>query len=310
MGRRAGTQLGSILRGSIVVFVMVALVGWIRPAQACPPTVRLSGDPALVAAVTPVLVERGVATAVDACPAVRVELRHRGDLTVVSTAAPGAPPEERVVSDVRTAATVIESWVRTDVDAPLLLRRQREDAELGATPPGLVASYAQPPARDIQVFASVERSLASDGTGWFGLDLGACVMLGPLCASAMARLGVVNDGPGRWGHALDRRAVEVLLGADVPRHLGRVVLSPGAAVGVGWTHTNDEVADTDEETGGLRAEARLALSYPFGDHLVGELALSFEVTQATHLETATPMPLPDEARFFSRLGAGVRFEGL
>jgi len=293
-----------------VVIVMVALVGRLTPARACPPTVRLGGDATLVAAVAPVLVERGIATADDACPALPVELQRRGNMTVVSTAASGAPPTERVVSDVRTAATVIESWVRTDVDAPLLLRRQREDAELGAAPPGLVASFGQPPTRDVEIFTSAERAFASDGTGWLGIDLGACVMLGPLCASAMARLGVVTDGPGRWEHELDRRALEVLLGADLPLHLGRFVLSPGLAVGVGWTHTNDDTLDTDGETGGLRAEGRVALSHPLGGHLVGELALTFEVTQATHLETATPMSLPDEPRFFSRLGAGVRFEGL
>jgi len=293
-----------------VAVVMVALTGWLGPARACPPTVRLGGDPTLVAAVAPVLVERGIATADDACPAMPVELRRRGNLTVVSTAAPGALPTARVVSDMRTAATVIESWVRTDVDAPLLLHRQREDAELGAAPPGLVASFDQPATRDVEVFTSAERSYASDGTGWVGLDLGACVMLGPLCASAMVRLGVVTDGPGRWEHELDRRAVEVLLGADLPLRLGRFVLSPALAVGVGWTHTNDDTLDTDEETGGLRAEGRVALSHALGSHLVGELALSFEVTQATHLETATPMPLPDEPRFFSRLGAGLRFEGL
>ena len=296
------------MRSWIVVIAMAVFVGRIKSAHACAPTVRLGGDAALVAAVAPVLVERGIATADDACPAMPVELRRRGSLTVVSTA--GAPAAERVVSDVRTAATVIESWVRTDVDAPLLLRRQREDAELGAAPPGLVAWVPPPPTRDVAVFTSVERSLASDGTGWVGVDLGACLMLGPLCASAMARLGVVTDGPGRWEHELDRRAVEILLGAELPLRFGRLGLSPGLAVGVGWTHTNDDELDTDEETGGLRAEGRVALSYPFAGHLVGELALSFEVTQATHLENASPMPLPDEARFFSRLGAGVRFEGL
>lgn len=292
----------------MVLVVMVALVGWIRPTRACSPAVHLGGDPPLVAAVTPVLVERGIATSDDGCPAMPVELRRRGTMTVVSTS--GAPATERVVSDVRTAATVIESWVRTDVEAPLLLRRQREDAEFGAAPPGLVVSYGQPPTRDVEVFTSIERSLASDGTGWVGIDLGACVMLGPLCASATARVGVVTGGPGRWEHELERRAVEVLLGADLPLHLGRFALSPGLAFGVGWMHTNDDTLATDEETGGLRAEGRVALSYPFGGHLVGELALSFEVTQATHLENASPMPLPDEPRLFSRLAAGVRFEGL
>ncbi len=296
------------MRSSIVVVAVIVSVGWITPARACSPAVRLAGDATLIAAVTPVLVARGITTDGDACPAMSVELQRRGKLTVVSSA--GAPATERVVSDVRTAATVIESWVRTDVDAPLLLRRQREDAELGAAPPGLVAWLPPPPTRDVAVFTSVERSLASDGTEWLGIDLGACLMLGPLCASAMARFGVVTDGPGRWEHELDRRAVEILLGAELPLRFGRLGLSPGLAVGVGWTHTNDDALDTDEETGGLRAEGRVALSYPFGGHLVGELALSFEVTQATHLENASPMPLPDEARFFSRLGAGVRFEGL
>ncbi|HEX4404030.1 MAG TPA: hypothetical protein VH560_04330, partial [Polyangia bacterium] len=279
------------MRSSIVILAVIVSVGWIKPARACSPAVRLTGDAALVAAVAPVLVERGIATADDACPAAPVDLQRRGKLIVVSTA--NAPATEWVVSDVRTAATIIESWVRTDVDAPLLLRRQRDDAELGAAPPGLVAWLPPPPSRDVEVFTSIERSLASDGTGWIGIDLGACLMLGPLCASAMARLGAVTEGPGLWAHELDRRAVEILLGAALPMRFGRVGLSPGLGVGVGWTHTNDDALGTDEETGGLRAEGRVALSYAFSRRLAGELALAFEVTQATHLETATPMPLPD-----------------
>jgi hypothetical protein len=146
-----------------------------------------------------------------------------------------------------------------------------------------------PEAQTALVLARFDRRTggrAGTQTVWFGIDLGPRMMLKPLCARAMARPGFLTDRPGRWGQELDRRAVEFLFGADLLLHLGRFVLSLGLAIGVVWRHTNDEVKDTDEETVGYEPKRRWRCSYPFGSHLVSELALSFNVTQATHLENA------------------------
>jgi hypothetical protein len=235
---------------------------------------------------------------------------------IVSIATEGDKPGdhlvERAVTDARTAATVIESWVRTDVQAPLLARHQIDDAGPGDLVPraAVVVAPSAPPARGVQLFAAGETALASDSSTWLGVELGACVMLGPVCASARARFASVAQGPERWQRDLERHGVELLLGADLPRRIGRAVLSPGLAVGVGWIHTHEEGSPRRESIGGLRVQGRLALSYPMTRRLAAELALSFEVTETEHVETSSPEPLPPEPRWLGRLGAGIRFEGL
>jgi hypothetical protein len=303
---------------------------------------HLRGDAQLVGPIAAVLVERGVAQPGGGdregrdCPAVDVTVRREGEALVVSAGGGDAPPVRREVTDVRTAATVIESWVRTDVQAPLLAGRApaswdaENDAETDAEkdtpitatgdpsppPPALVSAPAaaagQKDGRLVQVFTVAETSLGSDRTSWVGAQVGACVMLGAVCAGARARFASVASGPGPWQSELDRRGVEMLLGADLPMRLGRATLSPGVAAGVGWIHTHEESSRSKgDETGGLRGEAHLALSYAIRSRLALELALSLDVTQATHVETASSSaPLPDEPRLLARLGAGVRFGGL
>src|SRR5689334_18839355 len=96
---------------------VVAQVAW-----ACPPAVRLGGDPEVVAQVTPLLEERGISTAAGECPAVAVLVQRRGRVTLVSPSPAEGPAVAREVTDVRTVVTVIESLVRTDLEAPLLER--------------------------------------------------------------------------------------------------------------------------------------------------------------------------------------------
>jgi hypothetical protein len=260
----------------------------------------------LIASVTPILTERGIASSPDACPALSVRLERRGKQIVVSTASKDDErPTESIVSGVRTAATVIESWVRTDVEEPLLVSRPRVDAE---SPPD---AAAVPPSatRGLYAFAAVERTFASDRTGWFGGQVGACVMLGRVCASTLLRAAAVTDGPAQFQN-LDRYGFEILLGADLPIRLDRLTLSPGLGFGLGWTHTSDDGSSEGQETGGLRAESRVVASYSATTSVAVEVALTVEVTQATHVESSLTAPLPSEPRFLSRVGVGARFGGL
>ena len=300
----------------IVTALLVSLVAPRSGLGApCPPATRLRGDPALVAGVTSALGERGIVADHRAgCPAVEVQLDRRGERLLVSRTGEGAETVERAVTDIRTAATVIESWVRTDVEAPLLATRTIAAPE--PPPPTVapsIAVAARPPERGVQLFTVAETTRASDATSWFGLQVGACVMLGPACAAARARMATVTHGPGPWRQGnLDRRGVEVLLGADVPLRWGRATISPGVGAGIGWIHTHDESAVRGvAETGGLRAEVHAALSYPLRPSIAIEAVASFDLTQATHVETSSPVPLfPDEPRWLARLGAGLRFGGL
>jgi hypothetical protein len=299
--------------GILLVFIVVLSITAAidRQARACPPTVRVSGDRALVAEVTPVLLERGIATTSSDCPEVAITVERRGRTMVVATSSVDHQVTERVVTDSRTAATVIESWVRTDVEAPLLERRRLDvdDDEQPGLTPSVLAATARPPKPGLPLFTLVETGVGSDRTTWFGVALGGCVRLGPLCAGGRLRLSTVAGGPGEWRQEMDRQAVETLVGVDVPMRVGRVTLSPGIAAGVGWIHTQEETSARGQDTTGVRAESHLALSYPLGGRISVEGALSLEVGQTVHVETASTEALPSDPRALVRAGLGLRFEG-
>jgi hypothetical protein len=284
-----------------------AVLGPARATRACPPSVRLGGDPGLVAELTPILASRGIGTSGD-CPALPVSLQRRGRTTVVSQGA-AERLESREVNDVRTAATVIESWVRTDLDEPLLARRRVADAE---SPDELVAApVPEPPAsRRLQVFTLGETSVANDRTAWVGFQMGACAMFGPVCLGGRLRFANVAEGPDDWEVLMARKEVDALLDVDAPRRVGHVRLSTGAAFGLGWIGTH-EVPETSDgrRTLGLRLEPHATASYSLSSHFAVESNLSVAVNQTIHTTTTTPERLPADPRFVGRIGLGLRFEG-
>ena len=87
-------------------------------AQACPPSVALSGDDALVRTVGDLLAARGITAPTTRCPAVRARVERRGAQLVVDGDGPDGARIERAVGEPATAASVIESWARSDVAAP------------------------------------------------------------------------------------------------------------------------------------------------------------------------------------------------
>jgi len=294
-----------------------------RPARAgaCPPAVALTGDAAVVGPVRDQLDARGIAGETARCPVVRVRIERRGGGLVVGIERPGgATPAaviEREVSGPETAATVIESWTRDDVAAPLLARRDLPAAE---PEPALVAAAAPPAAQGIQVFAAAETSVASDRTVWQGMQLGACIMLGPICAGARVHGGTVVARPARWS-AFSRKGAEVYAGIDVPIALGWTRLTLGFAAGYGsiFTRHHGDGSTTEKmgvEISGPRAEVHAALSLPVTAHIAIDLAATAALTQATGMETHGDGPLdpaivfPDEPRALFRLAVGVRYGAL
>jgi hypothetical protein len=238
-------------------------------------------------------------------------------LLVVGIDGPDGAPIERSVSEVATAATVIESWTRSDVAAPLLATREvpaLPELEDGA-PAVVIAS--PPAASGIQLYAAEETSFASDRTVWEGMQLGACIMLGPICASARVHAGKVVSQPSSWA-GLERKGGEVYAGIDVPIALGRTRLTPGFAAGYGtiFTHRGSEDERMGVEISGPRAEVHAAFSLPLTAHIAVDLMLTGALTQATAMETHgrdIPDPVavfPDEPRGFVRFAVGVRYGAL
>jgi hypothetical protein len=289
-------------RSIIAAGCLAALAGRAR-AEVCPPAVALAGDAALVGAVGDVLATRGIALDAPGCPAVAARIDARDGALVI-----GVAGVERVVGDTATAATVIESFSRADVATPLLAIRA---VPRGAPPDEDrgVAPARDRSARGVQLFGAFEGSYASDRTTWMGAHVGACVMLGPVCAAARLRMAGVAGGPGVWDGAIERRSMELLFGIDIPLAVGGLTVTPGFAAGLGQMHTRDEQRDVRNETGGPRADVHVTVSIPIGGRLAVDLFAAVDLTQETHVEHETE-PLPDEPRALVRLGAGARFGGL
>jgi hypothetical protein len=283
-------------------------------AEPCPPAVALTGDEGLVAAVRDLLGARGIAHDTPRCPAVRARVERRGGAVVVGIDGPGGAPIERSVSELATAATVIESWTRSDVAAPLLATHELPAVGDGA--PAVVAA-APPAASGIQLYAAAETSFASDRTVWEGMQLGACIMLGPICASARVHAGKVISQPSSWT-GLTRKGGEAYAGIDVPIAIGRTRLTPGFAAGYGtiFTHRGSEEDRMGVEISGPRAEVHAAFSLPVTAHVAIDLMLTAALTQATAMETHGPVipdPVaifPNEPRAFVRFAVGVRYGAL
>src|SRR5262249_27152878 len=117
---------------------------------------------------------------------------------------------------------------------------------------------------------AAESSIGNDGSRWLGVTGNACVVVGPACVGALARLATTQPSTGagqsrRWG-------IDVLLGAGVPFSVGRAILTPGAAIGLGWLRSRSApdgggATYDEDDTGGLRLEAGLSLAYPLSRSL-------------------------------------------
>ena len=293
-----------MVRLALMILILAARAAVAAPCEG------LHGDTALVNAVGDLLVQRNVS-----CGDVRGEIRHDGGSIVVTRE--DTMPVERRVADIATAATVIESWSDRNVSDPLLESHpiplvKVAEAPMMAEPPRVVIVERQAPPSTFhgsQLFAAGETSYANDRTTWAGVQVGGCVVIGPVCAAASARFANVIDGPAFWT-GLDRRSVEVLIGGDIPINVSHGLLLLGFGGGIGQDHTRVDSRDDHRmasETGGLRAEIHAAYAYPLTRSIALDVTLSLDLTQATRSEKTTDMPLPDEPLLLGRLGFGLRW---
>ena len=284
-------------------------------AETCRPAIELAGDAALVAEVSEILGARGVSLSVEQCGAIRAHVDRRGNAIGIVIDQPDGTQLERVVGETKTAATVIESFVRMDVGDPLLATRA-----LPSEPPSPIRDRVDPPdpapqmlraARGVHLLSAFEGSYASDHTSWIGAHIGVCVMFGPVCGAARLRFASVADGPGVWKEQLERRSTELLFGIDVPFAVGTLTLSPGFAAGLGQMHTRGEMKEMRAETGGVRADVHVTLTIPLWRRLAIDVFSAADLTQETRVEwDASIAPLPDEPRLLVRFGIGLRYGGL
>ncbi len=293
---------------SRILVLIVIVAAPVSRAEACPPAVSLTGDETLVIAVRDLLGARGITDATPRCPAVHASVEHEGDAVIVGIDGPDGVPVVRTVNEVATAATVIESWTRTDVAAPLLASHALPPDDARDLPRVRSSSMI---GRNLQIFGAAETSIASDQTGWLGATVGMCINLDPICLATRLRFASVAAGPAQWD-GLERHNKDILVGLDIPIAVHGMTLSPGFAAGIGSMHTHMPGMPMGTETGGLRAEIHTTLSIPLTSRIAIDLSLTADMTQATHIEIeVTPsVPFPDEPRALVRFGAGVRYGGL
>jgi hypothetical protein len=298
-----------------------------REMSPCGSAAVIEGDARVQAAVIDELQRRGISTtAASGCPFVTARIGQEGaglDMTIVDTY---GRTSKRTANGPAAAATLIESWVRSDLSAPLLpvLDSVETVSHPVESKPMLVTRDTGSEVRtrsNISLTASAETSLATDGSVWLGLATGVCVRIGPACVGALAR---VESDSGAYGESREmytsRFGTAVLLGVGLPMRRGRLTFLPGVAVGVGWLRTtalstgdNGPGGDSTEvDSGGLRASAGLRLSIAMRPSLAVDLGLAADFAPVAH---TTPYNLDSvilagEPRGFLRGSLGVRLGAL
>lgn len=300
-----------VLRVCLALGFVAAIDG---PADACPLAVSLTGDSHAITIVGEVLRARGLDLDVSECEAIRAHLDERGSSMVVHVTHPDGTTIERVVDDVATAATVIESFTRTDVGDPLLATRSVPPAPERSSSPLEVEQVVPPRSpRGVRLSTAIETSFGSDRTRWMGMHFGACIMLGPICAGGRLRgASVVRD---RWDDDIHRRSSELLAGIDIPFGVGGWTFTPGFAAGLG--HIRTRVGDAGIESGGVRADVHATLSIPLWRRLALDVFAAADLTQETRgawddsgMMIVAPVEVPDEPRLLIRFGLGLSYGGL
>ncbi|HUS65426.1 MAG TPA: hypothetical protein VMZ28_12830 [Kofleriaceae bacterium] len=325
---RAGRHAGALL---------VVLVAWPAAVRAqptaCRPVARVGGEPALAAAVVPLLEERGVplAGAAPACGVVDAVLTTQdGRVRVTIIDADGATVE-RSADDAPAAATAIESFVRSDVSEPLLAARAAPPAprQTGDHEPPPVTAVAAPIAaapggagRAIDVAGAAEVGVTGDGAVWRGARLQGCVRVGRVCAGGLLRVADDSESRGDSADLLtSRMAFELAFLAELPlRAGGRVTLVPGVRAGVLSVTAERETllqGESEDETYAAHVGAGVAAAVALRGawSLRADVAVGYSPFPRTVLGARKRAGEPDERlagaeQLHAWLGLGLGYGGL
>lgn len=286
-----------LLCGAFCLTASVARADPGDPAS-CAHAVQLEGVPRLVVPLAQALLLRGITKeAPPGCAALSARLEERGariGLTLIEA----RRRSERTVANLGTALTAIESFVRSDLSAPLLAAPTLAEQQPAVVPRPQPAPAPPPPsaAPRFRVGLMAEAAIDTAGSPWLGADLNACTRIGPLCLGMLFRFAAALPLSYKDGLTDQRFASDLYVTADLPLRLGRVTLSPGLGLGLGWQrhlvhgHPGSPPpagteADSDNDAddyfdeavvndGGMRAEVWLGLAYPLRAGLALEARLA------------------------------------
>jgi hypothetical protein len=209
---------------------------WPRCARAA----RLTGDPALAAAVEAELARLGV-EAGSGCAAVRVRISRAAHALAVDLRDDLGGRARRIVSNAEVAASWIQSWLYPEIAAPLLAVRAGPSPAVRAGPSLAPADLRRAKARSspsLSATVAADRVQANDGSLWRGLTAVSCARFRWACLGVSGHLADNRDfWPSTSRSKVDRWSAEVLSTVSVPVVLGRLVLEPRVGAGIGYLQT-------------------------------------------------------------------------
>jgi hypothetical protein len=282
---------------AVVILLAAGALAAPRDASAgapCQPAARVDGDEEIAGPVRLELAVLGVRTAAipPPCPAVDVTVSAAGEQVSVALRDPSGRRAGQVVTNARVAATWIESWLHPELRAPLLGPRAGEIAAGRTAPAASRMSY-----RGLTVGAAAERVYASDDSEWRSLSLAACARLGPLCPGLVTRLADNRDfsPEGVWNR-LDRLAVDVTASLSAPFDVGRMQITPGVAVGLGYLRTASDACEDVPSDPSTVCQMYLRSSATIGPRAEMGLAAVFPVAGGVSLVIAGSLGFAPMAR--------------
>jgi hypothetical protein len=241
----------------------------------------------------------------------------------------------RVVSDVPSAAAVIESRTGVELLVPLLPDGEavpgghdgQEGGELvtltaapGSAPAAVVNAAPAPEphaaARGVTLLVATEMAAGSDDSGWAGLSVSGCVTLGPTCLGTLLRFWHDLDASDESANVIRRRdAGEVAVSLDLPFSRGRLAFRPGVELGVGWIHMGgfgahaQMVDDNEFDHGDVSAGLHFAASLAVSRHWSVEGGLGVSVSLFAHQApfVLDGVTLPGEPLGYGLASLGFRY---
>ncbi len=303
-----------------MITAALALPASVDAAPECRPAVILVGDAITIQEIAAVLRVPVVDAPRENCPTERadverVDVAGRPSALRISITDADGRRTERQVSDVATAATVIESFAIVEGTAPAIHAVSRTTRDPEQPPIAITRNIAIAQARGA-IGVALESAVATDRSIWFGIAASGCVQLGPTCVGGQARVArdaaIAGDAKQT---SSSRTSADLLFTVDVPLNLAVLTITPGAGLGVGWmrgragdTQSTGSAEMFDVDAGGLHANLHVGVGVPVRRGISLTLGASFDLAPFAH--TAPYMQegqgLAGEPRAFARLELGLQ----
>jgi hypothetical protein len=277
-----------------LIVTLVMLGGSAMPAHAtCLASAIVEGDAALVARVRSELERRGVNQPVDpACAVTHVWVTEEDGRLRVRVEDGAGRESERVVTDETSVAILVESWSRPELttwSAPVSMPH--------ATP-------------SVYVAARGELGVDVTGAAAYGASAELALPVHAYRIGVLVRALTSPDAVGPAGIDGSRLGVDVMVDAARTMHAGRIRVTPGIALGLGWLSTPGPATPSSASAStGLRTSVQLAFELPLSRLWAIELVTSGDFAPFAHEDPITdPVNkyLPGEPWLTARAGLGLR----